>query len=262
MLAYEAAGEGPPLVFLHAYPLSSAMWKGEIQVFSRTHRVIAPDLAGFGRSPRQERPSMADMARGVRDLLDALWIREPVILAGISMGGYVAFEFYRQFPERVRALGLFSTRASTDAAGARKGRLEMAKRIRKEGLAFLPDVMMPKLLGNSTRAKNQRLAGALSRLILNNEKFGVADSLIAMAERRDSTDLLPRIMCPTLIVAGDEDEVISLDEAYLMQKGIPHSRLQVIQEAGHLINLEQPEPFQNALDKFLKDLGTGQLPAA
>jgi len=253
VLAYRSAGTGTPLVLLHAYPLSSAMWDGELKALSRLARVLAPDLPGFGRSSRQRKPSMAAMAQALRELLDSLSVREPVFLGGLSMGGYVAFEFVRQYPDRVRALGLFSTRAIADTPVVRRGRLQTASKIRAEGLEGVPETILPKLLGASALGGNASLKKSATDMILQNDREGVADALLAMAERSDSTGLLASVRCPCLVVAGDEDALIPLEEARGMHQGLKDSRLEVIQGAGHLTNLERPEVFRGALEQFLKE---------
>ena len=250
MLAYEAAGRGVPFVLLHAFPLSRAMWRAELEAFGKSARVIAPDLPGFGQSARQAEPSIPQMAQALAELLERLAIREPAVVAGLSMGGYVAFEFLRQFPQRVRALGLVSTRAGTDTPEQREQRVNTAERIRREGLSSLASSMLPRLLGKTSLASNQALATAVSQQILASDPDGVADALLAMAQRRDSTALLASISCPTLIVAGQEDAFIAPEQAEQMQRQIPRAQLAVIPKAGHLVNLEQPAAFHQALERF------------
>ena len=252
MLAHEAAGRGIPLLLIHAFPLSSQMWKGQMTRLKQRCRVIAPDLPGFGRSARQAKPSVAGMAKEVAGLLEGLGIREQVFIGGLSMGGYVAFEFLRQFPERVRGLGLFSTRAAADSPEGRRGRLKTSEKIGREGLGPFSRAILPKLLGRSTLEEQPALADQLVGMIRRNRPEGVADALLAMARRRDSTDLLPAIRCPTLVVAGEEDAFIPLSEGRGMKEKIPCCRWALIRKAGHLVNLEQPEAFQQALERFLE----------
>ena len=252
MLTYEEAGQGVPVVLIHAFPLSRAMWKGEIGRFSGTARVIAPDLPGFGESARQGKPSLPQMAREVGDLLDRLEVREPVMFAGLSMGGYVAFEFIRQFPERVRGLGLFSARAGADTPEGREGRLKAVEKIRGGGLAPFAKTILPKLLGKTTLGSKPDLVKQVSRMIEAGDPAGVADALLAMADRRDSTDLSASIRCPTWVIAGEEDSFIPVSEAEGLAAKISGARLEVIPKAGHLVNMEQPEVFQGILERFLK----------
>ncbi len=236
-------GTGIPLMLLHAFPLSSAMWKRDAERFARVARVIAPDLPGFGRCPRQPQPSIAAMAQMVAGLLDRLDIQEPVILAGLSMGGYVALEFIRQFPKRVKALGLFSTKSAADSPEQREGRLKMIERLRREGLDVLLQTTLPKLVGTTTTARRPEVTVEIERLIRAADVQGVMDAVRAMAERRDSQALLSAITCPTLIVSGSEDALIPTQESKAMAQAISGARLEIIPEAGHLVNLEQPEVF-------------------
>lgn len=251
MLAHETAGKGIPFLLFHAFPFSSTMWAAEIPRLAKMCRVVAPDLPGFGRSLRQEKPSIAGMAREAAALLDQLGIREPVAVGGLSMGGYVAFELLRQFPERVRALALLSTRAAADTAGGKAKRLKTVEEIRAKGLEPFSRAVLPNLVGKTTLGSRPEVCRRVAELILSNEAGGVADALLAMADRRDSTDLLGLIRVPTLVVAGDEDTFIRMDEAQAMQERIHGCRLEVVPQAGHLVNLEQPIRFQEALEQFL-----------
>ena len=242
-----------PLVLVHAFPFSQAMWKAEASGLRELAEVITPDLPGFGGSARLTPPSIPRMAQEIAAVLDRMKIQEPVVIGGLSMGGYVAFEFLRQFPERVRGLGLFSTRAAADTPEAREGRLKTAQKIRTEGLEPFTKTILPKLLGKTTIATQPRVVEEVTRRILANDPGGVADALLAMADRRDSTDLLGLIRCPTLVIAGEEDSFIPVSEAQGMRDRIPGAELEVIQKAGHLVNLEQPEAFQSILEQFLSE---------
>ncbi len=253
MLTYQSQGTGIPVVLLHAFPLSHAMWKDLIGPLSRSARVIAPDLPGFGTSPLQSKPSIAGMAREVADLLDHLQVEEPVFLGGLSMGGYVAFEILRQFPGRIRGLGLFSTRAAADTPEAKEGRTLAAEKIRSSGLSLFSREILPKLLGKTALAAQPAVVQEVTAMVQANSRDGVADALIAMAGRRDSGDLLDSIRVPVLIVAGEEDIFIPVADSQSLQRRIQRSRLEVIPQAGHLVSIEQPELFQKTLERFLSE---------
>ena len=252
MLAYELKGQGTPVVLLHAFPLSGKMWRPQVDALCPAARVIVPDLPGFGKSPRQKKPSIAGMAKDVAELLDHLMITEPVFIGGLSMGGYVAMEFLRQFPGRVRALGFFSTRTSADSPEAREKRMKTIDFIRTKGLEGFTPTVIPNLLGKSTLSAKPKVAETVRRLILENSPEGVADSLYAMAARCDSTDLMTKLEKPVLVGAGDEDLFVPLAESQGMHARIPGAVLEVVSHAGHLINLEDPERFNAALLRFLK----------
>ena len=251
-LTYAQAGTGAPLVLLHAFPLSQVMWQGELERFAPLARVITPDLPGFGGSPRQPQPSMEAMAQAVAKLLDQLAVGEPVILAGLSMGGYVAFEFIRQFPQRVKALGLFSTRAAADSPEASAGRMKLIEKLRTQGIEPLMTATLPKLVGCTSAASRPAVMAEVEQMIRAASPDGVIDALRAMAERRDSQPLLPGIRCPVLIIAGDEDALIPAQESRAMAQAIPGARLEIIPQAGHLVNLEQPAAFQRLVASWLQ----------
>ena len=253
-LAHDVTGDGPPTVLLHAFPLSRRMWSRECLQWGRFVRVITPDLPGFGESPRQGTPSIPAMASAVFALLDQLDIHEPVIAAGLSMGGYVVFEMVRQAPERVRALGLFATRATGDTAEQRQGRLMLAERIREEGMQPLVETMGSMLLGRTAQASRPDLSKIIMTDIQANDPEGVADALVAMARRADHTDLLPSLARPTLIVAGEEDAVIPMAQTADMHRRIPGARLEVLPHAGHLVHLEQPALLDGVVERFVRNL--------
>jgi 3-oxoadipate enol-lactonase len=245
----------PALVLLHAFPLSSAMWENERATFGSSFIVVTPDLPGFGKSERLSQPSILAMAQWVANELERQGIEGPVVLAGLSMGGYVAFEFLRHFPERVAGLGLFSTRAVPDTPEGRKARLATIEKIEEHGLNWLARTILPKLVGKTTLHTRPELIRKITNWILANRPQAVQDALLAMANRRDSTDLLRTIRCPTLVVGGDEDTFLSVSETQALAEQIPKAQFAVIHGAGHLVNLEQPKMFTEILGTFLGSLG-------
>ncbi len=168
------------------------------------------------------------------------------------MGGYVAFEFIRQFPERVRGLLLFATRAGVDSDQARENRFRSIEAVEKFGLEAYVKKIIKAQLGKTSQQRNPRLAEECIQMMLKNNPQGVTGALRAMAERQDSTDLLASISFPTLVVAGEEDSLIDLEEAKTMHRGISGAEFHLISESGHLLNLEQPAAFQKILNKFLQ----------
>ncbi len=249
--AFDDLGKGPALVLLHAFPLSRAMWEAQRNGFPG-RRLIAPDLPGFGGSPRRpEGLTMEAAAREVAALLDRLGVKGPAAVLGLSMGGYVALEFARLFPERLGALILACTRSGADSPEGAQGRYQTAQRARSEGLAFLADTMPARLLGRTSAAHEPGLAGRLRDLILANEPGGIADALVGMAQRRDLTPLLPRLSLPVLALAGEEDTLIPPAEAQAIARAVPGASLKLLPGCGHLPNLEAPEAFRDAVSSFL-----------
>lgn len=252
MLTYESSGQGLPVVLIHAFPLFSGMWKSQMKSLSKKNRLIAVDLPGFGRSPCQTDLSVPGMARDIAELLESLNIKEPAVIAGLSMGGYAAFEFYRQFPDRVKALGLFSTKPGADSPEARAKRLESAEVIQKEGLEAFAKTSLASLAGKSTQAGQPAVIREIAHMISSNSREGVSAALRAMADRRDSTSLLAHIQCPVLIIAGEEDTLIPSSESETMHAKIAGSGFHLLLKAGHLVNLESPQAFDKIFRKFLQ----------
>jgi pimeloyl-ACP methyl ester carboxylesterase len=251
-LAHAEAGTGAPVVLLHAFPLSRAMWQADAARLASMARVVLPDLPGFGGSPRLAHPSITGMAAALAALLDVLKIQEPVILGGLSMGGYVALEFIRQCPGRVKALGLFSTRASADSPQQREGRMALIGQLEAAGVGLLMTSSVPKLVGRTTQATRPAVLAHIERLVRAASREGVSDALRAMAERPDARTLLAGIRCPVLVIAGDEDALIPAQESRAMAQAIPGAKLEIIPQAGHLVNLEQPEMFQRLIEAWIR----------
>lgn len=252
-LAYVDRGQGPVLLLVHGFPLDHTMWNGQIDPLGRHCRVIAPDLRGFGGSEAPEGPAtMAGMADDLAGLLEALGIDEPVVVCGLSMGGYVAMEFYRRHAARLKGLVLCDTRATADTPEAADGRRETAQRVLRDGPGFLAETMLPKLLSETTLANHPRVAKALRQTILDGSPEGIAAAARGMAERSDSRELLPRITCPTLVLVGAEDAISPPAEMRSMAEAIPGGRLVVIPDAGHISPAENPAAFNAVVLEFLE----------
>lgn len=249
------AGDGAPIVLLHAFPLSARMWHAQLARLPPGWRAIAPDFRGLGRSPRGEAPArhVGDHAADVLGLVDALGL-PPAVVAGVSMGGYVAFEIWRQRPESVRALVLADTRAEADTDEARGKRVAMQERALREGTAAVIDAMLPGLLGETTQVGDPHLAREVRDWALESEPAGVADALEALKTRPDSRATLGTITCPTLVVVGEEDTLTPPAAARVIADGIAGARYAPIARAGHLANVEQPEAFDAVLRPWLAAL--------
>ncbi len=246
-LAFEERGSGPAVVLLHAFPLSSRMWARQIDALADRYRGIAPDRPGFGRSPPRPAASMASFAGDVLALLDALGVLRAAAV-GLSMGGYVAFELLDRAPHRLAALALCDTRASPDSDEAKRGRETSAHNVESAGAGVLVEGMLPKLLAQGA---SREVRDEVEALIRGASSEGTAAALRAMAGRRDFTDRLPTLRCPTLVLVGEQDVLTTPADAEQMAARIPGAELTRIPSAGHLSNLEQPEAFNAALAEFL-----------
>ena len=252
-IAYTDAGIGRPIVLIHGYPFNRSLWNEQVEALSSTCRVIAPDLRGFGESDAAETATMNEMAQDVAMLLNQLGIVRATI-AGLSMGGYVALAFYKQLPSRVKALILADTRAQADSEEAKQTRAQQAKKALDEGMAGIADSMLPKLLTPETVSKHPEIVKRVRDMMLKTKPEGAAAALHGMAQRDDQTDLLPKIAVPSLILVGAEDAITPVADSEKMHQSIAGSRLVVLENAGHVSNLERTEPFNEALLAFMKEL--------
>lgn len=253
---YLESGSGRALVLLHAFPLSADQWLPQLHRLPPGWRAVAPDLRGF----RGHGPAFADVglesatvdthARDVLALMTHLDIDRAVV-AGLSMGGYIAFALLRAAPERLSGLVLANTRATPDSAEALEGRDRMIALARSQGPAAIAREMVPKLLGETSRREQPDLAQVVTTLIERNTVDAMVSALQAMKTRPDSTPLLASIACPTLVVAGGEDVLVTRSEMDRMQRAIPGANFTILERAGHLTNLEAPTGFIEALSGFL-----------
>lgn len=254
-LHFQEAGSGSPLVWLHAFPLSSELWRPQLNGLTDEFRIIAPDLPGFGNSPDFESdPSVEHMANAVMALLTQLGIKEKIILGGLSMGGYTALAFARLFPESLRALILCDTRAEADNAEGKANRDKMIATAQNEGAAPIVEQMLPKLLGETSQEERDGVVQTVRTLASQQSATAIANALRALRDRPDSLDLLPQITVPTLVIVGDEDTITPPSMSQTLAAKIPNSRLETIAQAGHLSNIEQPEIFNRIVRDFCKTL--------
>ncbi len=256
-MAYDDLGSGPAVVLLHGYPFDRSMWREQIDFLNANgFRAIAPDLRGLGENRFDgEIATMDNMARDVAALMDELRIDQAVI-SGLSMGSYVAFELVRLFPSRVpsrvRALVLAGARAQGADEAERKSREEKAQDVLSSGIAPFVEAMLPDLLAPKTLAEKPAVVARVREMILRTDPRGAAAAQRGMAARRDYSGDLSDVNVPTLIIAGREDAVRKPDDAEFIHHGIRNSRLEVIDDAGHLMNMEQSEIFNRLLTDFVE----------
>ena len=259
VIGYDDAGTGLPIVLIHGHPFNRTMWQNQQQALGAIHRVIAPDLRGYGESaPASEKTSLGEFASDIARLLDRLGV-DSVVLGGLSMGGQIVLEFYQLFPGRVRALILADTFAQADTEEGRRSRYAMAERLLRDGMAGYAEEVLPKMM---TPANIERLPESAARVLAmmkGTDPKGAAAALRGRAERRDYTKLLAEISVPCLIIVGSEDVFTPVADAEYMRARIPGSRLAVIDGAGHMPNIERPQEFNRVVLQFLEDLHDPQM---
>jgi 3-oxoadipate enol-lactonase len=250
---YTIEGDGPPVVLLHGFPLDRSMWDPQVRALSRDYRVIAPDLRGLGATQlgNVDTSSMEFMADDVHALLERIGVRQPVVLGGLSMGGYVAFAFWRQRHEQVRGLFLADTRATADTDEARRNRFQLIEQMERDNsIRPAVEAMFPKLMAPASYDRAE-LVAHVQGMNARQTPAGLSAALRGIAARPDSTPLLGQIECPTLIVVGQQDSFTPPSDARAMHAAIPSSELLEVPNAGHLAPLEAPDAVNQVLLGFL-----------
>lgn len=252
-MAYDDHGIGLPIIFLHAFPLNRSMWAGQISALfdAQRFRLVAIDWPGFGDSSLSDTVStMESFADDLAGLMDALGMQQ-AILCGLSMGGYVAFAFYRKYAQRVRGLILADTRPEADTTEAQANREKLAQLAEQQGAGAVADLQLPRLLSEYTRKQHPEIGMRVQQMISVTRPSAIAAASRGMALREDATSLLRQITCPTLVLVGEQDALTPPDVARQYATQITGAQLAVIPHAGHLSVLEQPEVFHGLVRNFL-----------
>jgi pimeloyl-ACP methyl ester carboxylesterase len=252
-VAYDDVGRGTALLFIHGWPHNRALWAGQVSGLSTLARCIAPDLRGFGGTTVRGPYSIDRYADDLAALLDARGVDRAVI-CGLSMGGYVALAMLRRHRVRVRALILTSTRATADTPDAREKRMRLIEFVEAHGVEALAERQLKTMVGRTTLEDRPEVRESLRRMMASAPAEGVVGALRAMADRPDSSALLPTIDIPTLVVGGAEDGFTPPHELRAMAACIPRSRVEVLETSGHACAYERPGAYNHVVAEFLSAL--------
>jgi pimeloyl-ACP methyl ester carboxylesterase len=257
LLAIDDVGPGPAVVLIHGFPLDRGMWEAQEAEVGSVYRIIAPDLRGAGESAVPDGVYTVDLlADDVIETLDALELDDPVVIGGLSMGGYVALSIALRYPGRVRGLMLMNTRAAGDSPAAAQVREDLARELEAAGKPdAVVDSMLPKLFAPISYARHPELVAMVKERALRSSAQGLANTLRGLAIRPDRTADLGRITTPTLVLAGADDQIMPHSDAQILAGGIPNSRIVTIPDAGHLAPLENKTAANAAILDFLRELG-------
>jgi 3-oxoadipate enol-lactonase len=243
-LAFERRGQGTPLVLLHGYPLDHSIWEPLVPMLEKDFDLILPDLPGFGESGQTTGSfGMADYAAVIAALLDSLGVWQTAI-AGHSMGGYIALSFVRLYPQRTLGLGLVASQVLADPPEKKAARYQEAEDILVHGVQSTAEGMSAKL------TTDPALQAKIKALILQQKPQGLAVALRAMADRPDSTGLLPGAVFPIVLIHGIADVLVPIDRARSLKMTLPSAHLTEIPKAGHMPMLEAQEATAEALKKL------------
>jgi pimeloyl-ACP methyl ester carboxylesterase len=250
-IVYEIVGGGAPVVLLHPFPAHHEFWNPIVPVLSTRYRLILPDLRGHGDSEIGQGPaSMEKHALDLARLLDAAGIGKAAFV-GVSIGGYILFEFWRRFRARVNTLVICDSRPQADTAEARANRLKAAADVLEQGTGTFIESMIPKLMGRTTLGTRPDLVEGARCMMNKMSPQSINLVQRGMADRPDSVADLKSIGVPTLIVIGDEDIISTPADGELMRQHITGSQLKIIPKAGHYAPWEQPEAVGTVLRQFL-----------
>jgi len=249
-------GAGPrSILFIHGHPFNRSMWQPQVDALRDRHRLIVPDLRGYGDSPvLPDGPvTQEQFASDLAEILDERKISKTIVV-GLSMGGQIAMEFGRRFPDRVEGMVLAATFAEAETQEGVADRLRTAERMEQDGMALVGCEILPRLIGKSSITAMPHLAASVYSMICATSPQSAAAAVRGRAMRRDYRDALRDFTFPCLIVLGDEDSYSSEAQGQAMQALIPRCSLAVLPRVGHLPNLEQPLRFNSLLEQFIANL--------
>ena len=252
-IRYEEQGSGVPLVLVHGFPLDRHIWDDQVKELAGVCRVIAVDLPGFGESKGEKAFTIKSMAEAVHGLLSQIKAL-PCVLAGLSMGGYIALAFAKEYPADLKGLVLIDTRAEADTTEAKQNRDKMIESVRKGGSKAAADAMEPKMVSAETPKNKPDVAKKLRQIMEACPAKTIEHALVAMRDRPDYRDTLASIAVPTHIIVGQDDAITPPAMSLAMNKEIRHSKMSVVSNAGHMSPMENPREVNEALGTFVKNL--------
>jgi len=259
-IAYNEYGNGDPLIFVHGFPFSSAMWESQAKYFSQQFRVISYDIRGHGESEVGDGQFfLEDFVEDFFSLLDVLRC-EKVIAVGLSMGGYILLRAYEKTPERFRALVLCDTKSEADSNDVKLKRAIQAKEVKTHGVRYFADGFLNAVFAKRTffdlsdEFENTNAVETIRGIILQTSPISIAGTLLALASRTDTTHVLSSITIPTLLLVGENDVLTPPSTMQAMKEIIPHATLNILSNAGHLSNMENANAYNTALEQFLLSL--------
>jgi pimeloyl-ACP methyl ester carboxylesterase len=239
------------LLLLHAFPMDASMWSPQVSDLDEAVPIVAPNVPGFGGSTLSNQTStMEEIADRAAEDLTAAGIDRAVVV-GLSMGGYAALSFWRRHRDRVLGMVLANTRSGADDEAGRERRKALAERLKAEGNGFMVQTPPPLLSATAS----QELWDGVRDIIRAQPAEAIAAASLGMAERADSTPDLAGIDVPTLVITSTADTLIPPEATTPMADQVPGARLEIIEGAGHLSNLEAPEEFNRLLREHLERTG-------
>jgi pimeloyl-ACP methyl ester carboxylesterase len=255
-LVYQDVGAGPPVFLIHGHPLDHTMWRPQVEFLASKFRLIVPELRGYGATPLppgKQITLLEDFAEDILALANHLNI-EGFAIVGLSLGGQITLEIYRQAPNRIRAVVLADTFASLDTPEQKQTRLDTADRFDREGFGNFATESLHKMMTPANAQAFPAVAEHIMQMVHDSNPHGAAAALRGRTARRDYIPLLGQITAPSLIIVGREDAFTPVHLSEEMHRSIPDSRLEIIEGSGHMANLERPDEFNSILGSFFASL--------
>ena len=239
------------IIFLHGFPLNKSIWDRQADALKNKYRVIAYDIRGHGNSEAGIDEFFIELfVNDLVQLMNALKI-DKAVLCGLSMGGYIALSAIEKYPHRFEALVLSDTQCMADTPEAKEKRLKTIGHIKEKGVENYADESLKMLFAPESFITNKEEIISVKEMIINTSKQSLFNTLIALSERKETCSSLQDIEVPVLIMAGKEDKITPPDVARMMHEKIQNSALNIIEHAGHLANMENPDEFNYQLEHFL-----------
>lgn len=257
---YNDLGAGKlPIIFIHGFPFDQSSWNLQLNYLSSFTRVITYDIRGFGKSTTSdEKISISLLADDLVKFMDALQLPKAII-CGLSMGGYILLNALNRYPKRFAAIILSNTQCIADSSEAKEKRQKNIHLVSSGGLHEYVENMIQNLFYSESFTTKKELVEATRKVMLDTPVTTITDTLQALADREEMCYTLEKIIIPTLIISGKEDKSIPFQQSSFMHQQIPRSIFQLIDKAGHLPNLEQPEEFNRLVKDFAMSMNIIQV---
>jgi 3-oxoadipate enol-lactonase len=251
-MCYDDLGESNiPVIFIHGFPFDKSSWQPQMDYLKNTHRVIAYDIRGFGKSGRgDEKLSIGLFADDLIRLMDLLRIKKAIV-CGLSMGGYILLNAINRYPDRFEAIILSDTQCIPDTDEAKEKRYSTIKQIESNGLIEFAAGYVKNVFCENSLTDKKEIVKKIQNIILSTSQQTITETLKALVQRWETCSSSENIAVPTLILCGKEDKVTPITQSQLLNRNIPSSAIHIVENAGHMSNLEQPEQFNRHLYSFL-----------
>lgn len=248
---YDNEAKGIPVIFIHGFPFNATMWDLQVKALNGSHRLIAYDVRGHGASEAGNVEFSIELfVSDLITLMDLLKLEKPV-LCGLSMGGYIALLAAKEYPERFKGLVLCDTQCVADTPEGAEKRIATIEKIKTSGVQVYAEEIITNLFAPSSFTNRPTEIEIVKQMILATSEESLCNTLRALANRSDTCESLAKFKMPVLIIVGAEDKITPPYAAKELHRSIKGSDLAIIESAGHLSNIEQPEKFNEELKKFL-----------